>query len=80
MTRETNVEFITRLMEYAPTGALSQIFIIDALDKWSQRVIADEASIVGAMEGGIVSGEAWVRTAKYIQAELRRKYMEVKNV
>ncbi len=31
MTRETNTEFVVRIMEQASTGALMQAFVIEAL-------------------------------------------------
>lgn len=36
--QETNVEFVTKLMEFSQHGALSQLFILDAIDKWSKKI------------------------------------------
>lgn len=62
---ETNVEFVTRLMEFSPTGALSQMFIIAAIDNYSKAVAEDPP-----IEHSLINGEAWKRTAEWLQEEL----------
>ena len=43
--RMTNVEFVTELMEFSQCGALSQIFIIDAIMKHADAVAKADAEI-----------------------------------
>jgi hypothetical protein len=64
---KTNVEFVTDLMEFSRFGALAQLFIIDALDKWS-KIVADAPPI----EHPMVNGTAW----KGVAAEIQRKIAE----
>ena len=65
---ETNVEFVTRLMEFSPTGAMSQMFIIAAIDNYSKAVV--EAPPI---EHGLIDGGAWKRTGEWIQEELEKR-------
>lgn len=62
---ETNIDFVTRLMTFSPTGALSQLFIIAAIDNYSKAVAEDPP-----IEHGLIDGDAWKRTAEWIQKEL----------
>jgi hypothetical protein len=70
---ETNLEFVARIMEFSNYGPLAQLFVIDALDKWSQKVSeADPADIESAM----ISGHAWVGVAREIQAKFAKRLGE----
>ena len=71
---ETNIEFVTRIMDFAPTGAMSQMFVIDALGKIANKIVEDAEGVKKAMEGGFVDGAAWVKTAEFIKSELDAKY------
>lgn len=65
---QTNVEFVTQLMEFSRFGALAQIFVIDALDKWSAKVAAANPADV---DSALINGEAWVGVAREIQQKLK---------
>jgi hypothetical protein len=68
--RETNVEFITRIMEYGcPTGVLVQPFIIEAIGHYAHRYSTEPI-----MEGGLIDPEAWMETAQFVREELKKKY------
>lgn len=41
MKRQTNVEFITDLMDFSRSGALMQAFVIEAIGKYSELTLAD---------------------------------------
>jgi|TARA_Y100000296_G_scaffold80796_1_gene106851 hypothetical protein len=71
---ETNVEFITRVMEFANTGPLAQMFLIDAIGKWSKHIVDDRENVIKEMENGFVNGEAWVAAAEEWKCELDEKY------
>ena len=73
MKRETNVEFVTRLMEFAPTGAMSQLFVTDALIKRAEYVVDREADILAAMENHILDAQAWVAIAKWIKEQIEAR-------
>lgn len=68
--RLSNTDFVAKLMNFAPTGALSQLFVLQALEVYSRMVI--EAG-PGAMETAWLSGGAWVETAVYIKSELEAR-------
>lgn len=67
---ETNVEFVTRIMEFSNYGALAQIFVIEALRRWSDIIAeADPA----AVDTPMIAGHAWVGVAKEIKAKLEKR-------
>lgn len=67
---KTNVQFVKDIMEFSRYGALAQVFVIDALDKWSKKISeVDPAQVDSAM----VNGEAWVGVAKEIQEKLNAR-------
>jgi len=73
-TRKTNTEIITEFMDFCPTGAMGQMFVIDALTKFSNKIIAEEAQVLEEMKDGFVTGESWVATAKALKAHLDAAY------
>lgn len=68
----SNEEFMQRLMtQGCPTGALIQAFIISALDNYSKKCIEAGPK---PFDSGFLNGEAWIETAKHVQAELVKNY------
>lgn len=70
-TPETNVALVTRLMEFSPTGALSQMFIIEAIDRYAKQIA--KANLDQWPENHIINPVAWKRTAEFIKAELEKR-------
>lgn len=71
---ETNVEFVQSLMEVSNYGALAQLFIIDAIDKWSKKVAEvglDE--VRRQMADSPISPDAWYGVAVEIQRKLKER-------
>lgn len=68
---ETSIEFLTRIMEFSPNGAMTQMFIMDAVLK--QAHIVAEADLSSWPENHIISGPAWQSTARNILTELKNK-------
>lgn len=68
--QQTNTAFVQSLMEFSKYGALAQLFVIDALDKWSERV--SQADPV-QLDNPMFNGEAWVGVAKEIQQKLKER-------
>jgi len=64
----TNVEKVTHIMTYSKYGALAQLFVMDALHKWTDIITKATTEQVG---NGFVNGEAWIGVAREIQANLR---------
>lgn len=68
---ETNEQIVRRLMNFSSYGALSQLFIIDAITKHAEAVsMADPKKF----DGGFINGGAWVGVAREIRRELDAKY------
>ena len=68
---ETNEQFVKRLMNHCPTGALSQAFIITAIVWYAREVIA--AGLEGE-ENSFINPEAWTATAEYVLGQLDQQY------
>ena len=64
----TNVEKVTHIMSYSKYGALAQLFVMDALHKWTD--IISKAS-PEQISNGFIDGEAWIGVAREIQATLQ---------
>lgn len=62
---KTNVEFVTELMEFSRHGALSQIFVITAIQKYaeacSERRISDNS---------FIDPDAWQGVAREIRDKM----------
>jgi hypothetical protein len=65
--RETNVEFVTRLMERSKSGPLAQLFIVEAVRKYAEACSKAEPK---QMDVGFITGAQWKRTAEEIHAEM----------
>lgn len=74
MSRMTNVEAVTELMEFSRYGALAQAFVMDALAKHSQAVADADLAALASMEGGLVSPAAWQGVAREIAEKLERHF------
>jgi hypothetical protein len=68
---DTNVEFVTRMMEFSNYGALAQLFILESIRNWADLVAkADPVKVDSPM----ISGQAWVGVASEIKAKLEARY------
>ena len=67
----TNIEKVTHIMSYSNYGALAQLFVMEALLRWSDIVSKADANKV---DNGLISGEAWIGVAKEIQNALRTEF------
>lgn len=67
---QTNVQFVKSLMEHSQFGALAQLFVLDALDKWSQKVAA---STPAELDTPFISGHGWHGVAKEIQEKINAR-------
>jgi hypothetical protein len=72
---KTNVEAITDIMESG--SPLRQMFVVDAIGKLADAVVAD-AETFKADTNGIIYGPAWLKVAEEIKAELDAKYGSAK--
>ena len=74
MTRKTNVEIVTHIMDFSKAGPMAQMVIIEAIRQYCTGVGKDSESLIEAMKDGFVSGEAWVHTAAIVLEELDAAY------
>lgn len=70
--RKTNEQIVREIMNYSSYGALSQLFVMDALIKHADKVSAADPASIGS--NGLISPEAWIGVAKEIKRKLDRAY------
>lgn len=72
---ETNVEFVSRMMEFSDYGALAQLFVLDALDKWSKMVAETPIEEVRRQFGSdsLINPDSWCGVAAEIQRKLKER-------
>lgn len=69
--RLTNEEFVAELMQFSNFGALSQVFVIEAIRRYADQVAAAQPSEVDTK---FLSGPVWIGVAKEIQAKMYNQY------
>lgn len=70
MSRQTNIEAITDMMEFSSHGALAQAFVIEAIDQYAKAVMDASQEDIDAMRGSFLSPEAWQGVAREIKGKL----------
>lgn len=68
--RKTNEQVISDIMSFAPTGPLAQAFIMEAVARYAKQV----AEAPTMPDTPMLSGEAWKRTAIYINDTLNNHF------
>lgn len=71
--KQTNVEFVTNIMEFGRSGPLIQPFVIEALDHYAKQVVLNREHIIESMSTGFISGEAWVRCAEEVVEKIKTR-------
>jgi len=64
---ETNVAFVARIMEFSRSGALAQLFVVEAIRRYAAQCAEAPAD---KMNTPIISGAQWKRCAVEIQCEV----------
>lgn len=67
---QTNVAFVRDLMEHSNHGALAQLFVLDALVKWSKLIASKSPE---ELDTPFLSGHAWKSVAQEIQTKLNER-------
>lgn len=70
MKQKTNVEVVVDLMEFSRYGALSQMFVMDALAKHARHVADAPPEAFESMKGGFINPVAWQGVAREIAEKL----------
>ena len=60
--KEDNIQFLKRIMTFSPSGALSQVFVLNALDFYASKVISSKP-----IKDDFINPQAWLDTAKWIK-------------
>lgn len=68
MKRKTNIQLINEIMN---SGAVPQIFVMDAIDKLSRAVIESKKKDYGE---NLIPYESWVKVAKFINKKMEETY------
>lgn len=69
MKRKTNESIVRDIMRNSRFGALSQVFVMDALQKLADAVAASKPK--DYPKNSFVHPEAWIGVAKEIQEKLK---------
>lgn len=72
----TNTEFITDLMEYSYHGALTQIFIIEAIKRYAEIIVAQAKPTDPGTS--FISAIAWHEIAEEIKTRMEAAYWTTK--
>ena len=70
-THETNTEFLERVMNFCPHGALIQAFVLEALNRYAAQVADPDVHVP---DTPLLSGQAWKLTALWMQGQLERHF------
>jgi hypothetical protein len=66
---ETNVGLVTRLMTFAKSGPVAQLFIIESIRRYADQCADADPK---KMDVGFISGTQWKRAAAEIREELAK--------
>lgn len=69
---QTNVEFVTEIMEFSKYGALVQIFVLQAIEKFANEV-ANAPPEIFAKTDHFISTKAWQGVAREIVQKIDQR-------
>lgn len=61
LSKSANVEKVIQFMSVHP---INQLFVLEAISRYAKQCTDNEAELVNAMKNSMISGEAWVKSAK----------------
>jgi hypothetical protein len=70
--RKTNTEFVAELMEFSEFGAMSQLFIVNAIQSAAESVASTDPTTLD--DSGPISPTAWIGVAKEILVKFDKQY------
>jgi hypothetical protein len=65
---KTNVEFVVELMEFSEQGALMQMFVMTALEKYAQAALQERLP-----EDFFIHPDAWQRCATEVLEKVEKR-------
>lgn len=73
-TPESNTQFLTRLMEFSSTGAMSQLVILTGIEHYVDAVLADPVKFKESMkDNDFISAEGWLRACREIKRDFETR-------
>ena len=70
---QTNVEFVTDLMEHSQYGVLVQAFVLEGIARYAEQVQSNAKSLRKSMKNHIVHPDAWIGVATEIGAKCKAR-------
>ena len=64
-------DILKTIGKLAKTDPIIYAFVLTAIDKHREGILADEEGTLKAMERSFIAGEAWIRAAKELEAALQ---------
>ncbi len=73
---QTNTEFVTHLMEFSPSGPMTQLFVMDALEKWSNIIVNEGIESLTEKMGdqALINPRAWYDAAVDVKTAIDDHY------
>lgn len=68
---QTNVEFVTNMMDFSKYGALAQLFVLHAIEQTAKIVSEVDPETID--NNALISGHAWVGVAKEIKRKIEER-------
>ncbi|WP_208935419.1 hypothetical protein [Paracidovorax avenae] len=72
MNLQSNIEFVTDLMQFSPKGPLVQVFIVNAIHSAAKQVAEEPDPMV--FDSPAFDGKVWQDVAKEILQRMDEKY------
>lgn len=70
MARKTNVQAVKSMMEYSNHGALAQVFIMTAIQKYAETVLKATPEQLASLEKSFINPDVWQSVAKEVKQKL----------
>ena len=71
-SRMSNIEFVTELMQFSRYGALAQLFVMEALIKYS--AVVSTATDPSPYTSALIDGRLWIECARDIKRQIDAFY------
>ena len=71
----TNTEFVSHLMEFSKSGAMMQLFILIAIEKYAEQCIEAGPAVFNTP---MLSGEGWIRAATEAKASIEARHEAIR--
>ena len=70
VTKETNTEFLNRVMDSSRFGAMTQLVVLHAIGHYCEQAMKNRAAVLKEMENSPFSGPAWMAAVEDLKKQL----------